>query len=187
MSVDKKYLKDENGNIFSPIVSVDSIYNRGGGTLFDSIYPVGSIYLSTNSTNPSTLFGGTWEQIKDRFLLACGNSYSNGATGGEATHKLTTSEIPKHTHGSKSLTGYSDFRDINNGENNLILSGSGIFSVTRVNWSGNHDAAEKINKGDYKKNRLNINATHEHSSVGGNAAHNNMPPYIAVYIWKRTA
>lgn len=46
------------------------------------IYPVGSIYMSVNSTSPSSFIGGTWVQIKDTFLLACGSTYSNGKTGG---------------------------------------------------------------------------------------------------------
>lgn len=49
--------------------------------------PIGSVYISVSSTNPSTYFGGTWEQIKDKFLLCCGNTYTAGSTGGEATHK----------------------------------------------------------------------------------------------------
>lgn len=61
-------------------------------------YPVGSIYLSVNSTNPSSLFGGSWTQLKDRFLLAAGTSYSAGSTGGEATHTLKESEMPEHSH-----------------------------------------------------------------------------------------
>lgn len=67
---------------------------------WDSVYPVGSIYMSTASTSPANLFGGTWVQIKDKFLLAAGSRYSAGATGGEATHTLTTSEIPSHSHGT---------------------------------------------------------------------------------------
>ena len=64
----------------------------------DKQYPVGSIYLSVNNTNPSELFGGTWERIKDKFLLASGDTYSNGSTGGSATHTLTTNEMPSHKH-----------------------------------------------------------------------------------------
>ena len=64
-----KYLKDENGNTISPVVSTESIFTQGGGNLIDYIYPVGSIYMSVNSTNPQILFGGTWSQLKDRFLL----------------------------------------------------------------------------------------------------------------------
>ena len=62
------------------------------------VYPVGSIYLSSNNTNPGTLFGGTWTQIKDRFILTAGDSYSNGATGGAATVTLSVSNMPSHSH-----------------------------------------------------------------------------------------
>ena len=64
----------------------------------DLIYPVGSIYLSVGTTSPATLFGGTWVQLKDRFLIGAGNNYSNGATGGETSHTLTASELPSHSH-----------------------------------------------------------------------------------------
>ena len=66
--------------------------------LADNIYPIGSYYMSSDPTSPAELFGGTWEQIKDRFILAAGDSYTVDATGGEATHTLTTDEIPSHYH-----------------------------------------------------------------------------------------
>ena len=62
------------------------------------VYPVGSIYWSSKNTNPGTLFGGTWTQIKDRFILAAGDYYSNGATGGAATVTLSVSNMPSHSH-----------------------------------------------------------------------------------------
>ena len=62
------------------------------------VYPVGSIYWSSKNTNPGTLFGGTWTQIKDKFILAAGDYYSNGATGGAATVTLTVSNMPSHKH-----------------------------------------------------------------------------------------
>ena len=149
--------------------------------------PVGSIYISVNSTDPSTYFGGTWEQIKDKFLLACGSSYSNGSTGGEATHKLTENEMPSHTHGSKSLVGKMQFRALTSGTNiadiangNSICSYSGDAGAT---WSVGINYTSGSNKAT---DVITINATHEHSSMGGNQAHNNMPPYLAVYVWKRT-
>lgn len=73
--------------------------------LLKVVYPVGSIYMSVNSTSPATLFGGTWEQIKDRFLLAYGDTYENGETGAEATHTLTIAEIPPHFHSCKTYSG----------------------------------------------------------------------------------
>ena len=69
-----------------------------GAPLLNLVYPVGSIYLSSNNTNPGTLFGGTWVQIKDRFILAAGDYYSNGATDGAATVTLTVSNMPSHSH-----------------------------------------------------------------------------------------
>ena len=69
-----------------------------GKPLLNLVYPVGSIYWSSNNTNPANLFGGTWTQIKDRFILAAGDYYSNGATGGAATVTLTISNMPNHSH-----------------------------------------------------------------------------------------
>ena len=72
--------------------------------LLDMIYPVGSIYMSVNSSNPGSLFGGTWEKMPaGRVLIpegasSWGTTYTAGSTGGEATHKLTVDEIPQHTH-----------------------------------------------------------------------------------------
>ena len=107
--------------------------------------------MSTSSTNPSTLFGGTWEQIKDRFLLCEGTTYKAGTTGGEATHRLTIDEMPSHNH------------TVSRGTN-----GSSYFELTGKEPQGNAP--------------YNIVT----SSTGGNKAHNNMPPYLAVYVWKRT-
>jgi hypothetical protein len=67
-------------------------------------HPVGSLYWSSKNTNPSQLFGGTWTQIKDKFILAAGDTYINGATGGAATVTLTTNQIPSHTHTGPSHT-----------------------------------------------------------------------------------
>lgn len=66
--------------------------------LLNYTYPVGSLYMSAEATSPASLFGGTWEQIKDRFILAAGDTYAAGSTGGEATHTLTVSEMPTHNH-----------------------------------------------------------------------------------------
>ena len=127
----------------------------------DMIYPVGSIYMSVNNINPSTLFGGTWEQLKDRFLLGAGSTYSNGATGGSATHKLTVNEMPSHKH-----TGI----EYDNG-NSVSLSESGNTGYN-ISWN---------TAGNSTRSDLQTNST------GGSKAHNNMPPYLVVYMWKRTA
>lgn len=163
--------------------------------IFEKIYPVGSIYMSVNSTNPATLFGGTWERITGRFLLAAtdngangGNSNANikpGYTGGEASHTLTTTEIPAHTHGQSTLTGYFGIRKIAENKNTVAGEG-GIISINHT--GGNSYPTLAAGSGsNYNGEKITVNASHTHTSVGGSGAHNNMPPYLAVYIWKRTA
>ena len=83
-------------NVFSDSDSGVPLWN--GKPLLNLVYPVGSIYWSSNNTNPGTLFGGTWTQIKDKFILAAGDSYTNGATGGATSVTLTVSNMPSHTH-----------------------------------------------------------------------------------------
>lgn len=67
-------------------------------TTASQIYPVGSVYISVNSTDPSTLFGGTWARLKDTFLLANGDVYAPGSTGGSATKTIATTNLPAHNH-----------------------------------------------------------------------------------------
>ena len=62
------------------------------------LYPVGSVYISFNATDPSTLFGGTWQRLKDRFLLASGDSYAPNTTGGSATKTIGVNNMPAHNH-----------------------------------------------------------------------------------------
>lgn len=117
-------------------------------------YPVGAIYLSVDSTNPGTIFGGTWQRIQDTFLLAAGSTYAAGSTGGEATHTLTVDEMPSHRHQLE--LGLQDWADSNGYEHQTM-------------W----------------RSQKTHPATSEYA--GGGQAHNNMPPYLAVYVWKRTA
>ena len=142
----------------------------------NKVYPVGAVYISLNSTNPGTLFGGTWKQIKGRFLLAVGantvnpdNPYGSlnanainrpvGEQGGEVTHTLTTSEMPSHAH------------PIRYGS---VGSSSGdAYASVRLPYN---QAQARI--GEDEQGMQN---------VGGGQSHNNMPPYYVVYMWQRTA
>ena len=148
------------------------IYYR---TPVDLIYPVGSIYMSVNATNPKELFGGTWEQIKGRFLLGMSSSYSAGSTGGEATHTLTTSEIPFHNHAIGQ-----------DGNTSLVLPTN--VAVDDSSHAQYVTTLEGGRSGWYKSSVAWGGAivTRDQTSPYGQA-HNNMPPYLAVYIWKRTA
>ena len=143
----------------------------GSNFILDNVYPVGSIYMNVNSTNPGTLFGGTWEQIQGRFLLGMSSSYPAGSQGGEATHTLTISEMPSHKgHLSSGIAGGAPYE--------------------KGNYKGflNSDKMTAYGDGGRGWNVYAGNEMHPASeAVGGGQAHNNMPPYLSVYIWKRTA
>ena len=142
----------------------------GGKALLNAIYPVGSIYMSVNSTSPATLFGGTWERIKDRFLLSAGDTYSAGATGGESSHTLTASEMPSHSHVPDTDGEY------------FVTTEETAANNTRVAYSSNGNRWV-----DGQTSQSHFHHRTGTSTVGSGAAHNNMPPYLAVYVWKRTA
>ena len=152
-------------------------------------HPVGSYYWSSEATDPGTLFGGTWEQVKDRFVLAAGDSYTVGETGGEATHMLAEAEMPSHKHyayGDPDSQGGNYFVSWGR-DGGKDWSGARISSKT---W-GSASAYTKEQWGEQGPDMANqlfayqMNRTI--SSTGGGAAHNNMPPYIVAYCWKRTA
>ena len=131
-----------------------------------SIYPVGAIFTSSNSTNPSTLFGGTWEAYgAGRVLVgkaSSGTFATAGATGGSETHTLTVAQMPSHTH-----TQDPHSHTIPSAE-----SGAD-FATTRP--------------GGYGNTLTTSSTTATNQNTGGGEAHNNLQPYIVVYMWRRTA
>lgn len=129
-------------------------------TLVDLFYPIGSIYMSTDTTNPQSRFTGTyWLPIYNRFLLGAGDTYKAGTMGGEATHTLTRSEIPSHYHDE-------------------YLGNDGGSDSAPSGYSGWPNIA-------YTSNKTWWATGSKTSSAGGDGAHNNMPPYLAVYMWRR--
>lgn len=157
-SKNEKFNLDSEGNLTVNSLTISDANNNtlSFEAIFNRIYPIGSIYISTTDTNPGTLFTGTWEKIENRFLLASGSSYQLGSTGGEATHKLTINELPSHTHNAS----------------------AGQFISTSPNVTPG--TVMSFDSGQYK--RYSMNST---SSTGGSKAHNNMPPYLVVSIYKR--
>lgn len=126
-------------------------------------HPVGSVYMSFDSTSPASLFGGTWEQINDVFLLAAGSTYKAGATGGEAAHTLTKDELPN-------------------------FKADVYITVGGVNYQVMYTNAASRANGQSPYFVVNSGSTKVWADIdGGNVAHNNMPPYLAVYMWKRVA
>lgn len=145
------------GKLFCQNVTTDSL-TVDSKSLLDRTYPVGSIYMSTVSTNPKDLFGGTWEALGGRFLIGADGTYKAGATGGEATHTLTIAEMPSHNH---TLYGHICGDE---------ASGYGL-------WYPGNGFSDRVyvNGGSYNS-----------GSTGSTNAHNNLPPYLSVYMWKRT-
>lgn len=136
--------------------------------LINTIYPIGSIYMSVSDVSPSILFGGEWEQIEDRFLLAKGGNFNTlNGTGGSATVTLTKEQMPSHTH-------------IQNAHSHTIGS------LARYATSGKGVAAVGDGYGN-SNNYETGNTTATNQNAGGGQAHENMPPYLIVNMWKRTA
>lgn len=168
------------------------LYNSNKEALYPCpYYPIGSIYLSVSNLDPSLIFGGTWERIKGKFLLgADDNTYKLGNTGGEATHKLTLNEIPSHAHSfTTSQSGYH--------EHQVALNGDSSFNIFyKLNWGSSNTGycitGSNTNGQSIANSYASIakgNGSHAHTGTtdnnGGNNSHNNMPPYIVIYMWKR--
>ena len=128
-------------------------------------YPVGSIYMSISSGfNPNTSFGGTWSKIAEgHCLIQAGDRYVLGSTGGESTHKLTVQEMPNHAH----AVVRNDGQKISSWPTNVADGDKWYVPVDGNNTYGHTEYMAAF--------------------AGGGNAHNNMPPYLAVNIWKRTA
>ena len=150
--------------------------------LINIIYPIGSIYMSVNNVSPASFLGGTWEAIKDRFLLSAGSSYSAGSTGGAATHTLTIAQMPKHGHGVFvwDEAGTLGNAWCYNGATQQTHNGARIYAANASRWvaSGGDAQVAGSGRGDPSGGT---------SQIGSNAAHNNMPPYLTVYMWKRVS
>lgn len=175
-----------NGNINGNTLTATSII-LGTTPILDIFYPVGSYYYTSDANfNPNNAWGGTWVLVDPgTFLTAAGTGYTLGSTGGTATVTLTTNQIPAHTHGEASLSGSFNIRRWGStGQGATITYADGIVSHANLDASTNPIGAGTSST-QYEK--ITIDATHTHNSVGGGAAHNNLPPYVAVNIWHRTA
>lgn len=155
------YVRTENG-------AMTPLFNR---PLLDLIYPIGSIYLSTNSTDPKSIFGGTWELLKDKFLVGAGSAYGLGSTGGNSMHNhstgstaLVVNQMPKHRHTEQ---GYNQVGGgVANGvqvRSRFVISGDPVDTVMGEAGGGQG---------------------HSHGNTGNAST---IPPYLAVNMWKRTA
>lgn len=132
--------------------------------LISAVYPVGAYYWSGSPTDPGSIIGGTWEQIKDVFLLAAGDTYTAGSTGGSANavvvshgHEVKTSNGGNHPN---SYVGFS-------GGSPAGVSPYSSFSYVNGNW-GESTQIQAV-------------------TTGVDGTGKNMPPYVVGYLWKRIA
>ena len=140
------------------LASMTGIINDLTDTIDALIPSIGEIYITTSNENPVVKFGGVWEQIKDTFLLASGDLYVAGSIGGEATHTLTIDEIPSHTHQYKRHAFDRNDTDPETGED--------VYGANNKTLAAHEGTTE---------------------ATGNGQPHNNMPPYLTVYVWKRVA
>lgn len=186
-----EYLDKEGLTYFWGKIKAYVSQHSGSGISLDDVYPVGSIYMSVNLVDPAALFGGTWERIQDKFLLSAGSTYQAGATGGQesvsytpagsaTSHTLTIDEMPSHTHIQNAhhhaTNGHVNY---NTGYTADSAKGSGYrWGTSKVSSTQNETATNKNTGGGQG---------HTHGFAGTQATITTMPPYLAVYVWKRTA
>ena len=168
--------------------------------IVDMIYPVGSIYMSVNNVSPSTLFGGTWVQIQDKFLLASGPNYTNGNTGGSDTHRLNANELPAHTHvipehyhkidelnlyriqiwKEENVKPYSPGLYVNS-EGSYITERGMVPYRAGTSLSPDNEWVHTV-PGTTRESEATTSG-----STGKGQSFSTMPPYLVVNVWQRTA
>lgn len=161
----------------------------------DKNFPIGYIWMSTVDTDPSTIVGGTWERIQDTFLLAAGANHSAGSTGGAETHAhstgdhtLTVAEMPSHNHRGRiaySESGYGV--EIPPWSAYLDGSGSGPWGASGNNSIKGTNGTTTLTDRNSRNLSMGLatggGGAHNHGNTGSSS---NMPPYLTVYMWKRT-
>ena len=146
-----------------------AIYQQVLAAVVERDHPVGSLYISNDPTSPASFIGGTWEQIKDRFILAAGDTYAAGSTGGSPTH---THDVSGNAGiGIKQNTTAYDTAGAKLSEEFPI----GLFSHT-------HEYDSLFDSSNAFYSSIQCVKT-----KGSANEQSNIPPYVAVYVWKRIA
>lgn len=177
-----KDIEDRLKTFYDRMIDIDDV--------IDALHPVGSIYISTTDTDPAELMPNTkWELIAPgRMLIGAGEAasgarYEAGKTGGEEKHKITVNEMPAHTHRLTIQTN-----NISGGFNvwKFDPCTSGVFSTRYLGGGANSKDGGGDSMWRVEMNISNILTGTSLANSGGGASHNNMPPYLVVYIWQRT-
>lgn len=207
-------------DVLDPLSELSERITQAVNNMPDLIYPVGSIYMSVNNTNPGTLFGGTWEQIQGKFLLGQSSGHTGGSTGGAETVTLTTAQLPSHTHSVPAHTHtvpnhqhtipahthtatcaeagnhrhkINRYQGSASGTSRYNIQGSDDSVTFYSNYAGAHKHTITVASKAAFSTTVSGSCTTGSSAVGtsgstgSGSAVNIMPPFLAVYIWKRTA
>ena len=169
---------------------LDDVYapkGSGGSITLNDVYPIGSIYMSVNNTSPQTLFGGTWVQLTDTFLYATSTTADDNVTTAPTGQGSKDAVVVEHNHtqvahnhGSGDST-YPNFMTTNiniavgHTKRNLPSAGSNYYYV----YSNDYGDIAQHSTTDSKQPTIN--------NKGESGTNKNMPPYMKVYMWKRTA
>lgn len=187
MSYQSKHTGTTIDNAITDMQSLQSI-------ILNTVYPVGSLYTSFNSTNPADIVGGTWEQIQNCFLMAAGSSYAIGTSGGSATH-THTSAAHTHTTAGHVLT----VNEMPSHKHNVCI---GTGATNYVNWLDAQQSSSRDSWGYGYSSSIVGNslyaiatgggASHSHGNTGSTTpgatgASSSLPPYKTIYMWQRTA
>lgn len=158
------------------IKSADS-FIIGGRMLLDYLHPVGSYYWSSDPTSPETLFGGKWNQIKDTFILAAGDTYNVNETGGSASHTMVQEEMPNHYH----MMYISDAGDAfaESKETTPAYIGAIKNSVIEYNFDIGVSDTVPVGMTAFKGGVENEDGTFSAKPI------DTMPPYRVAYVWER--
>lgn len=152
--------------------------------ILDTLYPVGTLYMSMNNMSPEDIFGGTWQKL-DGYYLRCANStFQAGATGGQTSinytpvgtvnsHKLTVEELPRHTHQLEGSSAHNYYTPVNSGYDTARGSDG-------TEWTFESERLRDITSG-----ATGGNQGHSHTFTGSKTAIPTVPPYIAVNVWYR--
>ena len=182
----------------------ENLINTSLAQLLDRLYPVGCVVMSFNDmTNEQVVarYGGTtWERIQDRYLVAAGSNHTVNTTGGSSTVTLTTDNLPSHSHsyvntivGSTTLTTSQmpshTHTPYNSGtEKRIVSSGTGYGSAN-ISVGGGGFASTTLNStgGGGSHTHPDTSQSKTTGTTGSGTAFSIEPPYIAIYMWRRTA
>lgn len=141
------------------------------------VYPVGSVYISTANTSPAAMFGGAWEQITGKFLVSTGTSYSAGSTGGSSTHRHDFKMALPYLNGTVPGDGFTQAFGAYRYSSGSYPLGTQVTTGTTIT---------KTNSVLTESGIVDCNTASVWSSTGDTSATSNIPPYLCVYMWKRT-